>query len=189
MALYTRKGDKGDTGAFGCCKRFSKSSIFTEALGSLDELNSFLGICKIKANNFKFKIKIDTKTRYSIYEIIENIQNNLFIIQAKIAGADKKITEEKIFEIEKIIDGIEKELSLIKSFFLPGGSELAAYLDYARAVSRKTERKSVAHFKREKIKINDESLTYLNRLSSLLYALARFVNFKLKIKEKTPDYK
>lgn len=189
--LYTRKGDKGDTSAFNCKQRFSKNSTLIEALGSLDELNSLLGICKTKAIKFKFKIKTTTITCDSS-GIIENIQNNLFIIQAKIAAiskdSDKKITQEKISDIEKIIDAIEKELSPIKSFFLPGGSELAAYLDYARAVSRRAERKVVTYFENEKIQPNDESLAYLNRLSSLLYALTRFINFKLKIKEKPPLY-
>ena len=175
MALYTRKGDKGDTASFGCKQRFSKNSALTEALGSLDELNSLLGICKTKATDFEFKI-------------IENVQNNLFIIQANIAGADKRITQKKIDEIEKIIDEIEKELPPIKSFFLPGGSELAAYFDYSRAICRRAERRIVAHFESEKAQSNGKSLAYLNRLSSLLYALARFANFKLKIKEIPPKY-
>lgn len=187
MTFYTRKGDKGDTSTFNCNQRFSKNSALMEALGSLDELNSLLGICKTKIIKFKFKIKTTTITCDSS-GIIENIQNNLFIIQAKIAGADKNIAQEKISDIEKIIDAIEKELPSIKSFFLPGGSELSAYLDYARAVSRRTERKVVTYFESEKIQLNDESLTYLNRLSSLLYALTRFINFKLKIKEKPPLY-
>ncbi len=175
MALYTRKGDKGDTSAFGCKQRFSKNSALTESLGSLDELNSLLGICKTKAADFELKI-------------IEQVQNNLFIIQAKIAGADKKITQDKIDEIEKIIDDIEKQLPPIKSFFLPGGNELAAYFDYTRAVARRAERRAIAYFESEKTQPNDESLAYLNRLSSLLYALARLVNFKLKIKEIQPKY-
>lgn len=187
MTFYTRKGDKGDTSAFGCKQRFSKNSALAKALGSLDELNSLLGICKTKAIKSKFKIKTTTIACDSS-GIIENIQNNLFIIQAKIAGADKKITQKKIDEIENIIDSIEKELPVIKSFFLPGGSELAAYLDYARAVSRRAERKAVAYFESEKMRPNDESLPYLNRLSSLLYALTKFVNFKSKIKEKPPKY-
>lgn len=179
--FYTRKGDKGDTGAFGCQQRFSKNSALIEALGILDETNSFLGICKAKAADFEFKI-----CDKSVAEIIESIQNNLFIIQANIAGADKKISREKIIEIERIIDAIEKQLPAIKSFFLPGGSELAAYLDCARTVSRRAERRVVALS--ENKKINKEIISYLNRLSSLLYALARFVNFKLKIKEKSPIY-
>ena len=152
MALYTRKGDKGDTSAFGCKQRFSKNSALTESLGSLDELNSLLGICKTKAADFELKI-------------IEQVQNNLFIIQAKIAGADKKITQDKIDEIEKIIDDIEKQLPPIKSFFLPGGNELAAYFDYTRAVARRAERRAIAYFESEKTQPNDESLAYLNRLS------------------------
>lgn len=203
MTLYTRKGDKGDTSAFNCKQRFSKNSELMEALGSLDEVNSFLGICKIKAVDFKFEIN-----NQSIAEIIENVQNNLFIIQANIVGADKKITQKKIDEIEKIIDAIEKELPPIKSFFLPGGSKIGAYFDYARAVSRRVERQIVALSETQKIDpvrslthlynsntniktsngVDEEILAYLNRLSSLLYAMARFMNFKLKIKEIPPLY-
>jgi cob(I)alamin adenosyltransferase len=181
MTLYTRKGDKGDTSAFGCRQRFSKNSALTEALGSLDETNSLLGICRAKAADFEFKIG-----NQFIAEIIENVQNNLFIIQANIAGADKKITQKKIDEIEKIIDVIEKELPVIKSFFLPGGSESAAYFDYARAVSRRTERRVIALS--ETRQLDAEILAYLNRLSSLLYALARFINLKSGIKETSPKY-
>ena len=191
MTLYTRKGDKGDTGAFGCKQRFSKNSALTEALGSLDEINSLLGICKIKARDLKFKIY-----DLSLFEIIEQVQQNLFIIQANLAGADKKITQEKIIDMEKIIDNIEKELMPIKSFFLPGGMELSAYLDYARATIRQTERRVVAlsdlsaeaSAKAETQKIDDEIIAYLNRLSSLFYVLARFVNLKSKIKETPPTY-
>ncbi|MEK7593249.1 MAG: cob(I)yrinic acid a,c-diamide adenosyltransferase [Patescibacteria group bacterium] len=183
--FYTRKGDKGDTSFFGCNQRFSKNSALAEALGSVDEINSLLGFCKIKAK--KTAIKIAGKT-VSLTDIIETIQENLFIIQANLAGADKKITAEKVKYLENIIDEIEKQLPKIKSFFIPGGSELAALFDYSRAVSRRAERRAVAYFENIKIKPNDESLAYLNRLSSLLYALARFVNFKLKIKEKSPLY-
>lgn len=190
--FYTRKGDKGDTGAFGCKQRFSKNSALTEALGSLDEINSLLGICKIKARDLRFKIY-----DLSLFEIIEQVQQNLFIIQANLAGADKKIVQKKILEIEKIINEIEKELLPIKSFFLPGGTELSAYLDYARTVIRRTERRVVAlqnHTEQtqnntKNIKtIDSEILIYLNRLSSFFYALARFVNLKSKIKETPPIY-
>jgi len=179
--LYTRKGDKGDTGAFGCKQRFSKNSSLSEALGSLDEINSLLGIYKIKAADFKFKIN-----GQEIKEIIEQVQQNLFIIQAAIAGADKKISQEKIIDLEKIIDDIEKELPPIKSFFLPGGTELSAYLDYARTIIRRTERRGVALLETQKI--DNEIIAYLNRLSSLFYALVRFVNNKSGIKETPPKY-
>lgn len=179
--LYTRRGDKGDTGIFGCKQRFSKNSVLMEALGSIDELNSLLGICKVKLKDLRFKIQ-----NLRLTNIIEQIQQNLFIIQANLAGADKKIIQDKISEIEKIIDDIEKQLPPIKSFFLSGGNELSAYLDYARTISRKTERRVVALSETKKIDI--EILAYLNRLSSLFYALARFINFKFKIKEIAPKY-
>lgn len=179
--LYTRKGDKGDTSSFGCCQRFSKNSALAEALGSVDEINSLLGVCKIKAADFNFKIN-----DFTISEIIEKIQENLFIIQANVAGADKKITQENIKFIEEITDAIEKELPPIKSFFISGGSEIAALLDYSRSVSRRAERRVVALS--ETKNIDEEILAYLNRLSSLLYALARFVNFKSDIKENPPLY-
>ncbi|MBI5306620.1 cob(I)yrinic acid a,c-diamide adenosyltransferase [Candidatus Wolfebacteria bacterium] len=179
--LYTRKGDKGDTGAFGGDQKFSKNSTLMESLGTLDELNSLLGICKIKASGFGAEIENRT-----IKEIIEQIQQNLFIIQAEIAGADKKISREKINDLEKIIDWIEKQLPPIKSFFIPGGGVLSAYLDYARAIIRRTERRMTALSETQTV--NAEILAYLNRLSSLFYALARFVNNKNGISEKPPLY-
>lgn len=179
--LYTRKGDEGNTSAFGCCQRFSKNSALAEALGSVDEINSLLGICKVKAADFNFKIN-----GLAASEIIEKIQENLFIIQANIAGADKKISQENIKFLEEITDAIEKKLPPIKSFFISGGAELAALLDYSRSVSRRAERRVVGLAGTKKIA--DGILAYLNRLSSLLYALTRFVNFKLKIKEQSPKY-
>lgn len=179
--LYTRKGDKGDTYFFGSKKRASKSSCQTEALGALDEINTLLGLCRAKAKNAE--IQIEGK---SIYAILEMVQQNLFIIQAAVAGADKKITQAKIDEIEKIVDSIERELPPIKTFFLPGATELSALLDYARAVSRKTERRVVKQS--EKSKVAPEILQYLNRLSSLLYALVRIVNSRSGVKEIPPTY-
>lgn len=183
--LYTHKGDKGDTGIFGCKQRFSKNSALTEALGSLDELNSLLGLCKVQAQTNADLTQTNAE-KINISTIIEQVQQNLFIIQANLAGANKKITQEKISKMEKIINGIEKELPPIKNFFLPGGTETATYLDYARAVVRRTERRVVALL--ETHKIDNEIIAYLNRLSSLFYAMARFVNFKSEAKETPPTY-
>src|SRR5690348_1221755 len=98
--LYTRKGDTGTTKTFGCDQRISKSSAIAEALGSLDEINSFLGLCKVKSEkDEKFKIGV---RKFS--EIVHDIQQTLFIIQAELAGADKKVTEEKVVGLETIID-------------------------------------------------------------------------------------
>lgn len=183
--LYTGKGDKGDTYFFGCKQRFSKNSALTEALGSVDEINSLLGICKIESG--KIKIKINRENIF-LTDIVEKIQQHLFIIQANLAGADKKITQEKIKFLEKIINEIEKSLPPIKSFFIAGGTELSALLDYARAVSRRTERRVVALSESEKNKTSPEILAYLNRLSSFLYAAARLANFSAGVKESPPSY-
>lgn len=186
--FYTRKGDKGDTSVFGCNQRFLKNSALIEALGSVDELNSFLGLCKIKSTGFKIKTQ---GRKIQLSEIVEKIQEDLFIIQANLAGAntDKKINREKIDYLEKIIDEIEKKLPPIKSFFIAGGCELSSLFDYARTIARRAERRTIAFLEPKKNKNNVEILAYLNRLSSIFYALARFANLKSGIKEKSPSYK
>jgi len=181
--LYTRKGDKGDTSIFGCDQRFSKSSDIAEALGSLDELNSFLGFCKLESEKEKISIGEDT-----FQVIIDNIQQNLFIIQAQVAGADKKISKEKIKELENLTDQTEKELPPINSFFVSGGVELSSLIDFARTIARRAERRVVAVFQEKVEKIDLNTLAYLNRLSSLLYAMARLTNHKFGIKEESPTY-
>lgn len=193
--LYTRKGDMGTTQifagkngqatTFGCCnQRVSKSSAVAEALGALDEINSFLGVCKIKAENSRLKIK-DSK----IADIVNGVQQNLFIVQAELAGAEKTITKEKVEAVEEIIDGVEKELPPITTFFVSGGTELAATFDFARTVARRAERRVVEVNEREDRKIGEYTLAYLNRLSSLLYALARCANHKAGVVEEKPNYK
>lgn len=181
--LYTRKGDKGDTYFFGSKDRFSKSGERAEALGALDELNSLLGLCKVKARETEVEVGDQT-----LSSILEEIQQNLFIVQAALAGADKVITQEKVDAVEKIIDGIEKELPEITTFFLAGGTELSGLLDYTRAVSRRTERRVVKYLEIGEIEVAPETQSYLNRLSSLLYSLVRFVNLKSSVQEIPPAY-
>ncbi|MFA6078021.1 MAG: cob(I)yrinic acid a,c-diamide adenosyltransferase [Candidatus Paceibacterota bacterium] len=175
--LYTRKGDKGMTGTFGCDQKMSKSSAIAEALGTLDEINSFLGVCKVLSRDLKTE------------EIINRVQQNLFIVQAELAGSDKTIDEEKVKEVEEIIDGIEKELPPIKTFFVSGGTELASSFDFARTLSRRAERRVVAVVEEGEVKVGEQTLAYLNRLSSLLYALARLSNKNSGITEQSPTYK
>lgn len=173
--LYTRKGDGGSTALFGSKKRISKNTNIIEALGELDELNSLLGVCRAKS-----------KLNKKIAAIVEDIQQNLFIIQAELAGAPKKISKEKIKKMEKTINEIEKKLPKITSFLIPGATENGAYLDFARAVSRRTERR-VLTASRKNLP-SKESRIYLNRLSSLLYALARYTAVISRKKEKKPTY-
>ncbi len=183
--LYTRKGDNGTTKTFGCDQRISKSSAIAEALGTLDEINSFLGLCKVNSKKDKLLAPGDIFAD----KIIHNVQKNLFIVQAELAGSKMSIEEEKVKEVENIIDAIEKELPPIKSFFISGGSELASTFDIARTISRRAERKVVGVSEEGKVVVGQFTLAYLNRLSSLLYAFARLANHKSGITEESPDYK
>lgn len=183
--LYTRKGDGGTTKAFDSKpgERISKSSARTESLGALDELNSFLGFVKVKAADVKWKV-----TGKRPADIVMWVQNSLFIVQAEVAGAAKKIEQSRVTEIEKIVDAIEKELPPIKSFFISGGTELAALFDVSRTMARRAERRVIKALEEESVKIGAPTQAFLNRLSSLLYALARLSNHKSGIKESAPTY-
>lgn len=184
--LYTRKGDDGTTKTFGCNQRISKSSTVAEALGSLDETNSYLGIIRARTQKLSFKIA-DKKVSYS--EVILEVQQNLFIVQAEVAGSDKSITEEKVKKVEMIVDKIEKVLPPIKTFFVSGATEIGATFDFARTLARRAERRVVAATEENKITVSAETRQYLNRLSSLLYALARISSHIAGIKEVKPNYK
>ena len=187
--LYTGKGDKGTTKVLDSKERFSKGSDMAEALGSLDELNSFLGLCKFKARQMQEEGVTLRKREGKTSEILHEVQENLFIIQAQVAGADKKITKIKLTKIEKIINLIEKEIPPIKNFSIAGGSELSALLDIARTIARRAERRTVLIKELGLRKLPGHALPYLNRLSSLLFALARLSNHRSGIREEAPSYK
>jgi cob(I)alamin adenosyltransferase len=184
--LYTRKGDDGTTKVFDSKpgERISKSSCRTESLGALDELNSFLGLAKIKASSVSW-----TVDGRPAADIVLWAQKCLFIIQAEVAGADKAIGDGKVTELEKMVDQIESEMPPIKSFFISGGTELAALFDVSRTLARKAERRVIAGIEDKGVKAAPATLAFLNRLSSLFYAMARLSNHKSGIKEESPDYK
>lgn len=182
--LYTRKGDDGTTKTFEAKQRISKSSSVAEALGSLDEINSFLGLCKVRSKELGFKLG-----DRNFDEIVHQIQKNLFIAQAEIAGSKMSITEDKVKDVESTIDYIEKLLPPITTFFISGGSELAATFDVARTISRRAERRVVAVVEEGEVSVGQHTKAYLNRLSSILYALARLSNHLSGINEEAPDYK
>lgn len=183
--LYTRKGDSGTTKAFdsGPGERMSKASCQTEALGALDELNSLLGFVRAKAVHSRL-----TANGITVEEILRTVQGRLFIVQAECAGAPKAIAENHVLDVERIIDEVEKTLPPIKSFVVPGGTELSALLDVARTVSRRAERRAIEFNEESVKKLSPHTLSYLNRLSSLLYALARLANHRAGVVEKAPDY-
>lgn len=183
--LYTRAGDKGTTKVFTSKsgQRISKSSCQTEALGSLDELNSFLGLLKIKSVGFPWSL--DGK---AIENIVGWSQNALFTVQAEVAGSPMTIKEEQVKYVEHIVDSVEKELPTIKTFFISGGTELASLADFARTLARRAEREVIRSIEKGEVKVGEHTLSLLNRFSSLFYALARLINHKSGIKEEPPTY-
>lgn len=183
--LYTRKGDSGTTKDFksGPGVRKSKSSCQTEALGALDELNSFLGLVKVRASDVSWNVNGKAPA-----DILLWVQNGLFSVQAEIAGADKRVGQAKVAEMEGWIDWAEREMPPIKSFFISGGTELAALFDISRTLARKAERRVVAGAEAGEFTPDPATLAFLNRLSSLLYALARLSNHKSGITEQPPTY-
>ncbi|MEK7471513.1 MAG: cob(I)yrinic acid a,c-diamide adenosyltransferase [Patescibacteria group bacterium] len=184
--LYTRKGDDGNTKTFACDQRISKSSIVAEALGALDEANSFLGLARARTKDKIFDINGE---EIKFPDLILEIQQNLFIVQAEIAGATLSIDVEKVNKVEKIVNEIEKVLPPIKTFFISGATKDGAVLDITRTLVRRAERRVVEAKEEGKIKVSIETLSYLNRLSSLLYALARIVSHLEGTEEIKPDYK
>lgn len=176
MSIYTRKGDKGETGLFSNDKskkiRVSKSSSIIEAIGSVDELNSFLGVI-----SSEIKLKSDL---YYCYVTI--VQANLFTINSILAGSKLKFGENETKKLEHQIDIWEKEMPPQKNFIFYGGSKVSSLIFYARALCRRAERSIVKL--NEESKISSTILIYINRVSDYLFAMARYMNFKEKIKEK-----
>jgi len=186
--IYTGKGDNGTTTLFHCEQgRISKSANVIEALGSVDELNSYIGIIKAQANDKKLSLKI--KNKNIIYtEILENIQQQLFIIQAEIAGSPMSIKKSSLNEIELIIKTISNKLPLVNSFIISGGSLLSALLDFARTLTRRGERAIIGMQDEGFKKLNKNTIAYMNRLSSVFFALSRYANYLFSIKENYPKY-
>lgn len=187
--LYTRKGDDGTTKAFDSKpgQRISKGSCRTEALGTLDELNSFIGLVKVKSVDIALLVKMND-TDMKLIEVVHWIQECLFVIQAEVAGADKHVDSSKIIGLESMVDWAEKEMPPIKTFFISGGIELAVLMDISRTLARRAERHVIIGFEKAEFTVSSDTLAFLNRLSSLFYALARLINHKSGIKEQSPSY-
>ena len=189
--LYTGRGDKGTTKVLDSKpgERISKNSERAEALGSLDELNAWLGLVRVHASQGQNAgVKVGRKTQH-IADILRQVQKDLFIVQAEAAGGKKRIRRAKVAWQEGIIEAIATEIREITSFTIAGGAELSAELDVARTIARRTERRVVAVHESGERKLGEQTRAYLNRLSSLLFALARIVNHRSGFKEEAPDYK
>lgn len=174
--LYTGKGDAGTTKLFGCTERIAKDDARVRSLGEIDELNSWLGFCAASAGE-----KGEDITAHALREI----QNDLFVIQAMLAGAPKILAPERVAYLESLIADVESEIEPIRSFTIPGATVLGSTLDVGRTIARRAERSIVS--------LRDETLLpgvipYLNRLSSALFAYARLTAHRAHIKEQAPHY-
>ncbi|WBU63393.1 cob(I)yrinic acid a,c-diamide adenosyltransferase [Paracoccus aerodenitrificans] len=169
--IYTRSGDRGDT-ALSNGSRVSKHDPRVEAYGTVDELNAVLGICRLHAGPEKTGP-------------ISLIQNELFDLGADLSRPDMaadtdapypvlRLADEQVTRLETEIDAMNASLQPLRSFILPGGTPLSAYLHHARTVARRAERRATALASDQDV--NPAALRYLNRLSDWLFVAARVAN-------------
>jgi len=170
MKIYTKGGDKGETGLFGG-ERVPKDSIRIEAYGTIDELNSFIGLTIIEIKDQEVK------------ELLNRIQNNLFTLGSDLAAPDNeknkkhnipRIKESHFEEIEKEIDKFDSRMEELRNFILPGGCKSSALLHICRIICRRAERRVVTLS--NGVNLNPEIIIFLNRLSDLFFVLARYEN-------------
>lgn len=176
MSIYTKKGDKGQTDLFEskCLNkiRIDKDDIRLKVIGSIDELNSCLGVITSLSEDEK-----------EILFIIK-IQKDLFLVNSLIAGVKNiRFLENKANYLEKKIDFYEKRLPKLTNFILPGGSLISSFYHLARSMTRKAERNIVSLSKEKENKVSSGVLIFLNRLSDLFFILARWNNCNKGIKE------
>jgi cob(I)alamin adenosyltransferase len=171
MKIYTKTGDAGDTGLFGG-GRVPKDDVRVEAYGDVDELNAVIGVARACEPNPR------------IDDLLLSIQRDLFSVGALLATPDRakmeqhlakaSLDDNRIRELESAIDACDTDLDPLKSFILPGGSQKAAALHFARTVCRRAERRVVTLGR--KTPLPELVVIYLNRLSDLLFTLARLAN-------------
>ena len=167
MKIYTKTGDRGETGLFGG-PRVAKNHPRVEAYGDVDELNALLGVVRAEG------------VAPSIAHLLAAIQNQLFDLGAELASPEpdrlgtRRIAAAHIASLESAIDSHEASLPPLKNFILPGGVRAAALLHLARTVCRRAERRVVTLSEQEPI--SAEIIIYLNRLSDLLFVLSRWAN-------------
>ncbi len=177
MKIYTRTGDRGETGLFGG-QRVAKDHARVDGYGEVDELNAVLGLAVVQ---------LRAERQEELAQRLQHIQADLFTVGAHLAtpgpedgGRESSylpaLPTERVAEMEGWIDAADEELEPLRSFILPGGGEAAARLHLARTVCRRAERRVIA-LARE-AHIPEAPLVYLNRLSDLLFTLARLANHR-----------
>ncbi|MFI5322905.1 MAG: cob(I)yrinic acid a,c-diamide adenosyltransferase [Thermodesulfobacteriota bacterium] len=175
--VYTKTGDEGLTSLIGGL-RVSKASAKVEAYGDVDELNAVIGIARGLAHNERVGI------------VLVAVQKDLFIVGAELASPPgfevPKIGEDRIKALESAIDEFLLDLEPLKEFILPGGNAGGANLHFARTVARRAERKIVKLMEEEEVR--KEVLVYLNRLSDLLFVMARIENLESGFSETYAEF-
>lgn len=173
MPIYTKKGDKGETGLFtpkaGEKIRISKNSLKVRAIGAVDELDSFIGLAK----SF-------TKDKNYI-KILSDIQRDLLTIGSIMAGSGLKFSKARTTKLEKMIDKWDSALPKLTNFILPGGTNLGGQLHVCRSAARRAEREITALSELESIP--DNIKMYINRLSDFMFQFSRWVNHTEGVKE------
>lgn len=180
VKVYTKTGDKGETSLFGG-KRVPKFSLRVEAYGTVDELNSAIGVAIAHVSSSKYQVLRIKK------ELIK-IQHDLFDIGSSLANPNPKYPKEtsefiqkKVQEFEKLIDAMAEVIPDFQCFILPGAGKAGAHLHLCRTIARRAERRIIELSRKEPI--NPDIIIYVNRLSDMLFTMARFVNYKEKKKE------
>jgi cob(I)alamin adenosyltransferase len=178
MKIYTGRGDDGLTDLRDM-SQVSKASPRIEAYGTVDEVNALVGVVR--------------PTEYAdVDDCLREVQNHLHVVQADFATPeadedDPVVTEEHVQQAEDWIDEFSEELEPLSQFILPSGSEPGAKLHHARAVCRRSERRAV-DLASSQPEINEHAIVYLNRLSDLLFTLARVLNKREGNREEHPTY-
>ncbi len=180
MSVYTKRGDRGETDLFSG-ERVSKSAPRIESYGSVDELNSLIGVTLSHL-----------KSEGDLHGNLRKIQNNLHVICANLANREPdpdrpEVKEGDVNWMEDQIDGLSEELPNLTKFILPGGSQPGSFLHYARSVCRRAERRVIEADRSEEISGN--VIKYLNRLSDYLFVAARWINHQHESEEINPTYK
>jgi cob(I)alamin adenosyltransferase len=175
--VYTKAGDGGQTSLVGGA-RVSKACPRVDAYGDVDELSSLIGLARAMPQDDE------------VDDVLGLIQNDLFTLGADMASPSEievpRIDESFITKLEGLADRFLAELEPLKEFILPGGSQAGAALHLARTVARRAERRAVALSEKEDL--NPQAIVYLNRLSDLLFILARAVNRRAGVPEKMTDF-
>lgn len=183
MPIYTKKGDKGRTSLF-TGKKVSKTAVRIETIGTIDELNSVIGVVVSQIPRQRLGSLTVANPKFQITKELMEIQKDLFEIGASLANPSTKRKfniSDRVTHFEKIIDEMTAKMPKLSNFILPGGTGAGAFLHIARTVCRRAERRVVALSLKESI--DKEILVYINRLSDLFLTMSRFVNFKEGKKE------